>query len=154
MASKTSEANAAVALADLFFHDAPKVSDAEKLRANELRKRYRDWRTSTSAVPHFDVLAMKHEDEVGMKRSGAKMKRVKTVGARLQDMPPVRRHATPARDTNTYGLRSLSANTDTDAAPKTPSRASLPRASHWQPVGIQTEPPHLALPACRRRSAH
>jgi hypothetical protein len=52
-----SDREAATALADLFFLPGPSLSDAEKLRANELRQRYRDWRTRTGAAsPQVDVL--------------------------------------------------------------------------------------------------
>ena len=92
MSASAGEANAhaAAALADLFFL-RPSVSDAEKLRANELRRKYRDWRVSSStAQAHADVLDLNHEAITSEKRSTATLRRVKTVGARMQDISPVR----------------------------------------------------------------
>ena len=80
---------AAAALADLFFLPGPSLTDADKLRANEARRRYRDWRTSGTTAPPADALDLNHEALTKEKRSTAKMKRVKTVGGRLQDMSPV-----------------------------------------------------------------
>ena len=88
MAAKES---AAAALADLFFLPGPCLSDADKMRANELRAKYRSWRSSSSsAVPHADVLDLKHEAITSEWRSRAKMKRVQTVGSRLHELSPVR----------------------------------------------------------------
>ena len=80
-----SKQSAAAALADLFFLPGPSLSDAEKLRANELRQRYRDWRTNgSSGVPSTpDVLDLNHQAVTNERRSMSKMRRVKTVGARL-----------------------------------------------------------------------
>ena len=41
---------AAGALADLFFH-APTLSEEDKIRANDLRRKYRDWRSAGGTVP-------------------------------------------------------------------------------------------------------
>ena len=88
MASSENRSAAAGALADLFFR-APSLSQEEELRANELRRKYRDWRLAVGTVPHGDVLDLNHEAMVNEKRSGAKMKRVKTVGARLNNSSSV-----------------------------------------------------------------
>ena len=54
------QANAAAALAELFFQPS-NLSQDEALRANELRRKYRDWRASHSTVPHADILDLNHE---------------------------------------------------------------------------------------------
>ena len=93
MSSAVDRKSAASALADLFFLPVgPSLSDAEVSRANDLRKRYRDWRCSKtdSTVPP-DVLDLKYEAQSRERRSTAKgMKRVRTVGARMQELSPVR----------------------------------------------------------------
>lgn len=94
-----SKQSAAAALADLFFLPGPSLSDNEKKTANELRQQYRDWRTNgSSAGPHADVLDLNHQAVTNERRSNAKMRRVKTVGARLdrEENSPVRR-LIPAR---------------------------------------------------------
>ena len=72
------------ALADLFFH-APTLSEEDKIRANDLRRKYRDWRSAGGTVPHADVLDLNHEAATSESRSEAKLKRVKTVGACLSN---------------------------------------------------------------------
>ena len=86
-----SRTTAAAALADLFFLPGPTLSDAEKLKANELRQKYRDWRSSSSsAAPTVDVLDLNHQANTSEQRPAvSKMRRVKTVGARLEAMQPV-----------------------------------------------------------------
>lgn len=97
MGSSENAKAAAGALADLFFR-APSLSEAEEVRANNLRRKYRDWRQSVGTVPHGDILDLNHEAMTNEVRSGsgAKMRRVKTVGARLNGSSSVRRaHACP-----------------------------------------------------------
>ena len=90
---QTDVKSAAAALADLFFLPGPTLSDEDKVRANQVRRRYRDWRmpggSASGAVP--DVLDLNHEAATSERRSTAKMKRVKTVGARMHShLSPVR----------------------------------------------------------------
>ena len=94
------ESSAAAALADLFFDTSDRVSDAEKSRANELRRTYREWREpGKPAAPPADVLDLNHLAETREQRSLTKMKRVKTVGARLQEVRALPAASCPPRPT-------------------------------------------------------
>ena len=81
-----SEAAAAEALSDLFFA-SQKLTKEEESRANTLRRKYRSWRSSKEGVGpvSIDVLDLQHEAIADEKRGSAKMKRVKTVGARMDE---------------------------------------------------------------------
>ena len=79
---------AAGALADLFF--AP-PNPLEAQSVNELRHKYRDWRQAVGTVPHADVLDLNREAKTDEQRASGKMRRVKTVGARLHHSPVHRR---------------------------------------------------------------
>ena len=80
-AERVKRQNEATALADLFFKADKVLSDAEEARTNTLRLNYRKWRLGEgSAGVHADVLALNHAASTSESRSGAKMKRVRTVG--------------------------------------------------------------------------
>ena len=95
MVDKADRASAAGALADLFF--AP-PTPLEAQSVNELRHKYRDWRQAAGTVPHADVLDLNHHAKTDELRAFSKLRRVKTVGARLDKSKahassPVRRGA-------------------------------------------------------------
>ena len=117
MVDATSSTRAAAgALADLFFTANPQ----EVQEVNELRTKYRDWRQANGTVPHADVLDITHEAKRGEQRAVSKMRRVKTVGAKLDHSPPVRR--------------------------RPPRRRSYPQVERAAPL-VVGGPPRLALPA-------
>ncbi len=73
---------AAGALADLFFAPAT-LTPEEQERANALRKKYRGWRDGKGSSV-TDVLDLAHETQASeQRRTTARIKRVKTVGARM-----------------------------------------------------------------------
>ena len=88
-APDVADAGAAAALADLFF-TAP--SESSKTLVNDVRRRYRDWRSSgekSSAIA--DVLDLNHDLKTQQQRSSAAgLRRVKTYAGSLHGMPPVR----------------------------------------------------------------
>lgn len=83
--SAGADTEAAASLADLFF-TAP---EADKARANDLRKRYREWRSSTGGPATADVLDLNHDALARANRSSAGMRRVKTYGGCLNSISPV-----------------------------------------------------------------
>lgn len=84
-ATTTADAGAAAALADLFFH-AP---EDDKAKANDLRRRYREWRSSNGAHATADVLDLNHDAAARESRSKAGMRRIQTVGGKLNSFSPV-----------------------------------------------------------------
>lgn len=84
MAGGHGSGHGAAELADLFFRADEVLTENDRVRTNELRRNYRQWRKGEEGVePHADPLALKHIATTEESRARSKMRRVKTYGGEL-----------------------------------------------------------------------